>query len=206
MKKLISLVILFIAIFLGGCSSQASSNEANHDIQGIVYGDKIFEIENKKQLDAELAVNSFSTEQNKVYMESKLSYNGETYDLQTNGKVYPSSNQITGGYLIDFSDTDKYTIKSVKIEENAPKELLLPINYNTLTEKNVIKMALVDNTSGELLYFEDELPNLFSVNQIKSLSQEMDLDHFKNKEAFEEKREQIATMESWFMPYLHSNG
>lgn len=199
---LIGIIITLSITLLSTNSILAKENE--NDIKGVVYGQKIIELESKKQLNAKMKINNLAVRDRSLDVSLKLTYDEKEFELETSGKVYPSGNMYTGGYLVDLDDTEDYIILSFKIEEEAKKALLLPINYN-LEGETVVKIALIDKKTEDLIYFEDKLSNQQEVNAIKEVSRELTLDNFNDQHALNEQEEKISHMDSWFMPFLESN-
>lgn len=151
-----------------------------------------------------MKIEDWNMQKDQLHLDITLKDEGGTYDLTTSGKIYPSDNTYTGGYLVNLNDTEEYTILSFKIEENAKEALLLPINED-LVNDTVIKVAIVDNRSDDLLYFEDRLSSTATLQAIKKASQELTSDTLDNTNDFEKKQAKLENMETWFMPYLHTN-
>lgn len=54
---------------------------------------------------------------NSLFVDFKLQYQGKIFNLKTSGKVYPSNNLYTGGYLIELEDMDS----KAKLKEKVAK-------------------------------------------------------------------------------------
>ncbi|GAB2550147.1 hypothetical protein [Gracilibacillus alcaliphilus] len=206
MRSFLIGIIIMLSITLIGTGSVLAAKSKNEDeIMGVVYGEKIFALDSKDQLDVKLKINKLETENDILDVDLTLSYGGNEFDLETSGKVYPSGNTYTGGYLVDLNETENYSILSFKVEEEAKEALLLPINYD-LTNKTVVKIAILDKNTNNLIYFEDTLSSSQQVNDIKEISQELTLDNFDDQNELNEQQEKIDHMESWFMPFLKPVG
>ncbi|GAB2546486.1 hypothetical protein [Gracilibacillus alcaliphilus] len=202
---MIRIMIMLSITLVGACSALTGESANENKITGVVYGEKIFALDSKDQLDAKLEINKLETKNDSLDVDLTLSYDGNEFELVTSGKVYPSENTYTGGYLVDLNETENYMIISFKLEEEAEEALLLPIN-DDLTGKTVVKIAMLDKNTDDLIYFEDMLSNSQQINDIKEVSQELTLDNFDDQQALNEQKEKNHYIESWFTPFLEPVG
>lgn len=206
MRTFFTAIIIMLSITLIGTGSVLAEDSKNEsEFMGVVYEEKIFPLDSKNQLDAKLEINELETKTDGLDVELTLSYGGNKFNLNTSGKVYPSSNTYTGGYLVDLNETENYMVLSFKVEEEAKEALLLPINYD-LANKTVVKIAILDKNTNDLIYFEDMLSNSQQIDDVKEVSQELTSENFDDQETLNEQEEKNHYMESWFIPFLEPVG
>lgn len=198
-SSLLLLIFIFsIPITLGSINAKEFDQSSKSSvIEGIVYGEFIKEVITGDQLNAKLQVKNVVIHNEKVSFDFNLSYNDIVLDLKASGSIYNPSKlflkESNGVNIILDSENEDIVFLSMLLEGNAYKEMLLPINQELLSNKEVIKLALLDKRSNQLVYFEGLIPDEISLSEIKK--------NAKNAEV-SSVLESVQFAETWYVPFL----
>jgi hypothetical protein len=199
--RLMTLVLLSVVMMI---PSIASANEFKDSVPGIVYGDSLKLVASKQDFNSELTINHFKVNSDSVEVDFDISYNEAVENIKSVGKVFESDNHFlkdSDAYIIVLENTDRFNVLSFTLEGNANKELLLPVNKE-LTGYAVLKLALFDNQTQNLIYYEGHTPSTISLDEIKISaihSVEYTLDNSDERKA---EVLNASAQETWYVPFL----
>lgn len=198
MKKHYKVTAKLIIIFLIFSLLPVHANELKSRVtlKGIVYEDGLTEVKNKQDLKASLQINEFHVDSGKINFVGVLKYNDNIYDIKSAGNIYASQASYLkdNGITIPFEPSNGFDFLSCSIEKRARNEMLLPANKD-IKELSVIKMAIKNSYTNEIIYFEDILPKHIQFDLLYSQQNVID----------ENISETISLQENWFLPYLQSH-
>lgn len=107
---------------------------------------------------------------------------------------YYRGNKVIG----KLSDTNEFRVLSFSIENSADEAFLLNPN-KSLAGQIVVRLALQNKNSKDILYFEDVLKNV-SFNEIKNNSKTVN--QIESQEQKQKLIEELSMIDEWFIPFL----
>ena len=195
--RLLSCILVMIMIF---ASIQVYAKEitAAQSLRGVVYqNNKITAVKDKKDMNAAQQLRTIQGESGLLSIVGTLLYNGKSYNVNTSGKIYPSNalylrNNAT---TVIFEPSKDIEFLSCIIEKNADKEMLLPVNRDILNGLTVIKIAMRNTATNEIVYIEDLFPKTANFEFIYAQCSKTEPDVVEN----------LSLQENWYLPYLQLN-
>jgi hypothetical protein len=187
------LVICLFISYSNFTSVLAKSNSEFH-LKGVVYeNSNLFEINSDKQLNANSNID-ITIKENTVSLCGSIRYKEKEYNFESNGTLYQSpidyykDTRITG--IINNSSQFKFLHFS--IENNADEKFLLKPNKDQ-NNKTIVRIALKNNTTNDILYFESKI-NL-----------KVDISSFPIINTSDDKYEDIHIIENWYLPFTQTS-
>lgn len=214
---LLSFSVALLAVF--SMTNLIYAQTSDREIKGVIYEGEIHQIDSKKELRTELTIEELEVKDGIISFNANAAYDDSQITIRSTGKVYDSLTDFvtrsTKAKTVVFDSPSKdYEIISFTVEEEAEKNLLLPVN-KSLADKTILKLAVKLNNSNRLLYFEGEVPDLF--NEMDSVSANLD-DRLSNAENLKDGKKKNKTLkdiknrmetvrknEKWFFGYVKQN-
>jgi|LSQX01.2.fsa_nt_gb hypothetical protein len=197
MKTKIRLVssLLVLIIILSSIQVNAVELTNTAKLKGVVYQNKIVVVKEKKDMKATLQLETIRAYSDSLSFTGTLNYNGSSYNVNTRGKIFSSNAPYMGDSSLTVLLTPSKDIEflSCIIEKNANTETLLPANKD-IKELTVIKIAMRNVVTNEIIYIEDILPEKISFENLYSLRNKTDVDV----------SEDLSLQENWFLRYMQS--
>ena len=199
MKKMNFLLVFVILISLSSTPTFASNTNSELCWVGNVYYEsKITSENNQKAKFTEISLNIYG---DTIVLTGKIKYDGNEYPLDISGKIfqpqikYYGNNKVVG----KLSNNNVFRTLSFSIENAAKEEFLLKPNKK-LKGKMVVRLALLNKNSNDILYFENDLKKQFAFADVERGSTKLIMREgdFDSNKLYED----IRSIDQWYIPFL----
>lgn len=182
-------------VFISTSVSNVSAQNKPQSLKGVIYDGAINEVTTKASLNERLTINELVVKNDKVIFIGTIKSGSTETTIQSIGEAFQPQNiflQKAEGLTLALEPDSNYEFLSFTIERQANKELLLPVNGN-LANETVFKLAVRDNNSNRIYYFEDLVPSKIDLKQVFESAK---------TPTNEEQAYNNAASETWFFPFL----
>ncbi|MFD0590568.1 hypothetical protein ACFQZE_21505 [Paenibacillus sp. GCM10027627] len=193
-RSIISLLML--AIILLPVHSVSASPLKGKSLSGVIYDGKIRTVSESDRVKDLVSITSFKSDNAAASINLNVKLDGQTFNLSAKGTVYSSHSELLKGansITIDFEALSELQFLSFVIEERAIYDLLLPMNQH-LSNQPVLKLALKNTSTNQIIYIEESLPSEVDLNKVKNTA-------ITTAKLDSKVIDKLIHLESWFFDY-----